>query len=145
MAIKLLDNSVRFDVISQYDDSIDGKSEAGDAAFSKYMETLDKADLIFKPEAGDATVFVVRCLTSTESADMQVKHMVIDATKKTRDFKHGYSQYLIDVFGLACLGIKKTDGSLQKVTADDVGLLHALSIGSSIALLTTLGKNLKNV
>jgi hypothetical protein len=142
MAIKLLDTSRRFQVISQYDESID-RTDAGNAAFSKYLETLDPKDLIKVEGKGEPTIFLVRCLTAEEQAEIQLKHLSIDPQNRTMDYKYGYNKYLLEHFDAACDGIV-TDTGVQKVSSDDVGLMNAVSVGITVMLLTTLTKNTKN-
>ncbi len=144
MAIKLLDPTARFDVFSAYDDAIDGQSETGDKAFQKYMDTLNPADLIRKDGTGEPTAFVVKPLLSTQTAALQEKHLAYDVAKKKLEYRYGYSAYLLDVFGIACEGIRLADGSVQKVNADEVGLTNALSVASSAIMITAVSKNLKN-
>lgn len=145
MAIKLLDNTAKFEIYSEHDESVDNKSDAGKAGIAKYMESLSISDLTLIEGKGSPTPFVVRCLTASEAGALQEKHYVYDTTTKKSGYLYGYSAYLLDCFALGCLGIKNSAGETQKVSADDVGLLNAISIGSTLIYMTSVGKNLKNV
>ncbi len=158
MAIKLIDSKARFEIVSQLDEAVvneplaelldgvdtEGKPKYKPGRFSKYMDTLSLSDLKLDETKGAPTLFVVRCLTDKERAELQEKHLVVNTEKKTMEFKN-QGQYLIDCFDLAITGIKNTDGSIQTVTSADVGFTHAQSVGGTISYMTSIGKHLKNV
>lgn len=152
MAIKLIDNTARFEIVSQHDDAIIGETfeelQALRAAnettrFEKYMDSLNLSDLQVK--AGEAaTVFVVRGLNHKERSELQEKFITVDvATKKFAISDQ--NAYLTSCFEKAVLGVKDSSGNIIPVSADDVGPLHAMSIGSTILHITMLGKNLKKL
>lgn len=141
--IKLLNNTAQFEIVSQFDDAL-VREEGSDKAYVKYMDTLKLEDLKL---SGDPTLFVVRCLTVQEQAELQHKHVEVTLVdgKPTPIYKNGMDSYAIACFEAACLGIKNTDGSLLKVTASEVGFRHAVAIGSQILYMTSVSKNAKNV
>lgn len=152
MAISRVDPNATFRLISDQDDAIIHETAeelaelraAGDETFtrySRYAETLDEKILKFK-EGAKPTYFVIRCLKNQEVAELQQKHIFVDPATKRIQFNNMNLAFL-DYFNKGCLGMEDENGKLVKVSSEDVGLVVAIGIGSTISLFTSLGKNLK--
>lgn len=150
MAIKRIDTKARFKLICEHDSALVRETAEELAELTKtktptryerYSETLDESLLKFK-DGEKPDYFQIRCLLNDELAELHQSHMVVDTVNKTVLPKNG-SKFFMEVFDLACDGIFKADGSLEKVNREGVGFAVALSIGATIYTFTELGKHLK--
>lgn len=150
MAIKRVDPTARFKVISELDDALEHETPKELEALRKsnlptryeiYSESLDESKLKFK-EGSTPTRFVIRCLKNAEVAEIQSKHVVVDTVTKKIEMGNPALAFL-DYFKMGCLGIEDEVGKLEQVGPDDVGYGVTVGIGSVISLYTSLGKHLK--
>jgi hypothetical protein len=151
MSIIRVDSKATFKVISQYDSALINESDAEmeqlkkdgkQTRYEDYLDSLDESKLQMK-EGDKPTYFVIRCLKNTELAEIHQKHMVVDPVAKTTQARNA-GLMMLEHFKMGCLGIQNEDGTIQKLDADDVGFGVALSIGTTVSMFTSLGKNLKN-
>lgn len=152
MAIRLIDPKAQFEIVSEHDPSVIGETadelaelrkSDGSARYQKYMESLNVSDLKLADNE-PPSMFVVRCLKNAELAALQEKYLSFDP-KSAGLVLNNRTQYFVDIFNMCCLGVRQVDGSILKISDEDVGLKHASTIGAVIAYATTAGKNLKNV
>lgn len=152
MAIKLIDNSAVFEVVSQYDDAIVNetpeeveaiRAAGGSTRFDKYMDSLNLSDLVIK-EGEAPTVFIVKGLTHKQRAELQEKHVSVDVTTKKVTTTDPQA-YFADIYNLAVVGVKTSQGVTVQASAEEVGPMHSMSIGATVTHLTVLGKNLKKL
>jgi hypothetical protein len=153
MAILKTDSSKVFHIICELDSAViretpeeqaELKSKGKLTRHEDYLENLDESKLKLKdPSEDKPTKFAIRCLRHAETTELQAKHMQFNLETRKLHIKNN-AQYFLDVFNAACLGIVKEDGSIEKIDSEDLPYGVALSVGSTIQLFTTLGKNIKN-
>ena len=148
MAIKRLDPKATFDYVCVYDEAIQHEtseeleaSGAVQARFQDYLESFDINKLKFV-EGKSPTLFRIRGLLSSEKAVIEEKYQEIDVVNKRIKYKNR-QQMALDMFNLACIGIVNEDGTVEKVSADEVEYKVAQDVGAAIGLLGILSKNLK--
>ncbi len=147
--IKLINKDARFELVSEFDEAFDQtandvKAEGStDTRFDKYLSTLDASTLARKAPDAQPSSFLFRPLTGTEQAQIQSKHFAFDSETKSVKMKN-VTDYFIDLFNTTCLGTKREDGSWLPVTAADINYNHVYSMASSLMILQSLGKHLKN-
>lgn len=150
MAIKRLDPTRTFDIVTFGDDAILHETAEELVALSelkqptrweKYKENMELKELKFvdgkKPD-----LFVIRCLKNDEKAGMHEKYLTVDVEKKTMGFRNK-TEMIFETFDMACLGIRKEDGSIEKVTRNEIPYVVAMEVGSTITMLSELSKNEK--
>jgi hypothetical protein len=156
MAILKIDPTARFKLISQYDDAVieetkeeldalkffdeQGAERMKPTRYQEYIENLDESKLKLDPTKTPDR-FVFRCLTNGEQIAIQEKYAKVDVIQKKTDITSINAMFL-EIFNTAILGVE-TGGKMEKITAENVGLPVAISIGSVISLFTSLGKHLK--
>lgn len=147
MAIKRLDPKATFRVVSQNDDSLVHESveelKGEPSRYEQFLDTLDLSKLKFKEDGSSKpTIFVVRALTNFEVADLNEKYFLFDTTtKKVKNVNQ--AKMLLEMFNLGCLGIEAENGSIEKVSDQEIGFQTAVEIGAIVNIIGTLGKNLK--
>lgn len=140
MAIKRLDPSARFRVISQMDEAVvhDEKKDR----YQRYLENFDQKELSLKDDV-KPTYFILRPLKNLELADINAKYLVVNPLEKTARYQDNMKMFL-EMFDMCCEGTQVgEDGPIEKVKSDDIPLTVASEIGSIVSLIATLGKNLK--
>ena len=155
MAIKLVDTSARFWIISEFDDALLSETPEelvelvktnGETRFLKYSKTLDESNLKFV-EGKQPTYFQHRALTEKERIGIQEQYFKVStADGKSKIEITDKAQYLRDQALKTCLGVRNPDGSVTPVDFDNVfqGDQHLLSLGTTVALITMVGLHLKN-
>lgn len=151
MAIRRVDPKATFKVICELDSAVirENAEELAQLAADKkptrhedYLVDLDESKLKLDPNE-KPNRFIVRCLKNDEYNEIQRKHMVLDVVNKTTTIRDN-AAYFFELFEKACLGLEDENGVCQPVTYNEVGFGIAISIGASISLFTTLGRQLKN-
>jgi hypothetical protein len=159
MAIRKIDPTATFKVISQFDESVqhetpeemealktgkqdeNGNDILNPTRFEQYLENLDDSLLRLK-DGVPPTYFVIRCLKNSEVAELNEKHVVVNVVEKKIEHKNRQLMFL-EMFDIGCLGTQTGDGKLEKTSGDEVGYAVAVAMGSVISLFTSLGKHLK--
>lgn len=150
MAINLIDPNSQFQLISQQDDAILHESaqelldlkEGSKTRFDHYVETRDASSLKFK-DGTKPTLFVVKPILNTELVEVNERYISYDPVQKQVINKNRTGYYL-DIFNKSVVGIQNEDGSVTKVTGNQVPLPHVVSIAASIIYYANVGQKLKN-
>lgn len=150
MSIKRIDPKATFDIVSVHDTAIVHESfeelEALKVSkevsrFEKYLESFDLSTLKFKDDE-KPTLFRVRCLLSNEKAELDQHYQTVDVVNKRIEYKKRH-QMMLDIFSKACIGIVNSDGTLEKISVDDLEYKVSTDIGAAISILGSVSKNLK--
>jgi hypothetical protein len=150
MAIKRINPNATFDIVSVYDEALKHetneeiealKQAGGQTRFEKYLESFDLGELQFL-EGEKPTLFRVRCLRAIEKAELDQKYQVIDVVNKRIEYKNR-QEMMLDIFSKACLGIVAEDGSVEKISVDEIEYKVASDVGAGISILGSVNKNLK--
>ncbi len=152
MAVKRVDASTQYKVIVESDSAVISETreelaeleKAGaPTRYEQYVESdFDESKLKLDP-AEEPTRFVIRPLLNVELSAIQNKFMEVDTATKKMKVSNG-TLMALEAFDLGCLGLIGADGKIQKVKSSEFGFGVAVSIGSVITTITTLGKHLKN-
>lgn len=150
MSIKRIDPKATFDIVSAYDEAVQHetaeemealRASKGLTRYEKYLETFSISELKFI-EGQSPTIFRVRCLLSSEKAELDEKFQTIDTVNKRIEYRNR-NEMMLEIYKKACLGIVNESGSLEKLGIDELEYKVVTDIGAAISILGSLGKNLK--
>ena len=160
MAIKKLDPSARFKLISELDDSIihetkeelealksDAKDKEGNpisapTRYEQYLEAIDESKLKFRKDS-KPSYFHFRCLTNQEIGELQDKYLDYDVKAKKTTFKGPKMNYFAEIFEKGVIALEDENGVQVKVGPNEVGIGVMVAVGVAIDSFTQLGRHAK--